>query len=142
MTWRQPMFFQDSSFPTNALDSVFIHWDVVWTIRLVEPVYLSSLLCSFGGLRSLLLVRVEAKKIWKLHLWEAEKVEPTVVLSLLRFPNLWLLLRIIPTTQIFRTLSLWRRLGWDRYLCQGCQVMIGLMFDDCGCLGAIFKASP
>ena len=111
------MFFQDSSFPTNALDSVFIHWDVVWTIRLVDPLYLPSLLCSFGGLRSLLLVRVEAKKIWKLHLWEAEKVEPTVVLSLLRLPNLWLLfLCIIATTRIFLSLSLCRQLGW--HLCQ------------------------
>ena len=30
------MLFQDSSFPTNALESIFLHWDVVWMIRLVE----------------------------------------------------------------------------------------------------------
>ena len=79
--------------------------------------YLSPLLYSFGGLERFLLVRVESKKVGKLHLWEAEKVEPTVVLSLLRLPNLWLLfLCIIATTRIFLSLSLCRQLGW--HLCQ------------------------
>ena len=112
MTWRQSVLFQDSSFPTNALESIFLH-EVVWMTGLIGQKYtrwnwyLSPLLYSFGGLERFLLVRVESKKVGKLHLWEAEKVEPTVVLSLLRLPNLWLLLLcIIPTTCIFLSLSL------------------------------------